>query len=670
MARFHELGWHFAMAIREEIDWATLPKNGKNSYVLTLKATSLLNHGKNMTSIKSFLSSFSGFTKRSEATQGRSTTQAQNAEQEATSAAPRTAASASDRKALEEKSRTDRSRTMLSCFGLKSKKKKSATADFHLKAPLTGLNALFLLQPIREGIEFDLSSTLSLAESTKDLDRGLRKLEEVSDQIGNLDIPDKTALGVMFCDLLTKVRTKRREIDTASFESESRNDPAFALERMHGKLYAVEEQMEKLADRLLPVAERLRTQVQRLRELDAAHEAVGKSNEKERLDELTNKTAMKISEIMRNPVFIPDEIENEISKIMQDPKLDLETKKSKIKMIDVSMRMVITPHEKKKERQNEIKDWSNKISAKGAYWEKKLSAQDSERTEVANKIVDLFHEAAREGIDLSNELSADEIVYLTRHGIGAAETDLNQRGLAAGHIRQARTLSSTTGKPKNVEVTDVTRREKTDPLARQIDDLLLGPQLQDRLLTPFSKLAENLDESIKRLQSGQPDSASAVLESTGEILNTLIRLDKAEISRLCRHGGTKGETAKTLIIDALDLVKTKAQTLYGTIHVIPQSLAKSRFSAEDRRLLRRAAGLLGQVQSRVSLLQPEDFGSGRSNFSSESEYWSMRSNFSAEGDAPSDLYEISEEPQDRDLYETSPERLHAPIPGIPEDRDL
>lgn len=223
---------------------------------------------------------------------------------------------------------------------------------------------------------------------------------------------------------------------------------------------------------------------------------------------------------------------------------------------------------------------------------------DEERTEVSNKIVDLFSEAVEAGVDLSNELSNDEIVYLTR-GMGAAEVRLDKRGLIKGDEKKALYVD---GKEEIVD--DITRRDTTDRLARQTGDLLHGPQLQS-LLTRLTHQEDHLNALIDHLKPFQPNSASAILEKTEGVLNALARIDKAEVFRLCNHKGEKGDKAESALIDGLDRIETSATTLRITILNTLDAPETSSITNEDRRPLTQAAKLLEHVQSNVSALQGE-----------------------------------------------------------------
>lgn len=196
----------------------------------------------------------------------------------------------------------------------------------------------------------------------------------------------------------------------------------------------------------------------------------------------------------------------------------------------------------------------------GNNWGKKLFNQNEEREKVSKQITGLFSEAAKTEIDLSNELSTDEIVYLTR-AMGAVGAN---------------------------------------KLARQTADLLHEPQLQD-LLSRLNKQETHLDQLINH--SLQPGSTEAFSEGAINIHDALKRIDASELSRLCNHNEVKGQKAQSHINGQLGRIGEKLHK--AILHALdaPETSTIS-LTDEDRRQLNQAAKFLEYAQAKVEdLLQ-------------------------------------------------------------------
>lgn len=463
--------------------------------------------------------------------------------------------------------------------------------QWHVQCPLVSkdgnvtLNARLFEESVLDSIRMDASDNRSWATRTEAMNNALAKLKMLgTNQFNPLSAKGRVAIRDIFHNMLNAIRTQQsrigeifREHEAASSRSEIRED-AFLDEIKNAKeaLDAMEEQVDKLIDMTLitPIGVRLREQAHHLRKLDSLHEAIEKSNEKEFLDSL--KAGSENGVVKSKAEVALETISEAFSWDMEQTQSSLSPERKQMIMKSMTGRLA---NSEEKENQS---------------WGMKLKEQNAERIKVSNQITDLFSEAAEAGIDLSNELSTDEIVYLTRAMGMDTNKRLGERGLTGGDLKDIQYVDEKFTR-KTIAVTKL----ETDKLARQNADLLHEPQLQS-LLTRLNEQEAHLDQLIALpLQSGSTKDLSTGVEN---IHDALKRMDKSEVSRLCNHNEVKGQGAKSRIGEQLDRLGTKVQALHNAILRALDAPGTNSLTDEDRRQLKQAAKLLEYAQSEANSL--------------------------------------------------------------------
>lgn len=515
--------------------------------------------------------------------------QVNHAGQSANPATASTVSSPEDKKTLERKSRKERALALLR-FGKNNRAAPQATG-LHVEYALTGLNARIFEDSILDSLE--LNDNRSWSDRTRDMTKALAKLNMLGpEHIHKVPVGEQVVLGEIFRNISSEVQAQRAEINkkidgtitSRVQELQSKIETIRAGEKTAASEAAVQEALHtynkgfkelelakktwddigRQADRLAgmtSVPEVLRGLARRMRELDSMHETISATNEQERIGQVKHDKKEKAKKLLA---------------IMGNRELE--------------------SHEQQEALNALNKGYESLTARQGYFWMGKLAEQNAERGEVANQIADVFSKTAEKGIDLSKELSADEIIYLTR-AMGGAEGRHRDRGLVVGEDKEAVLINEKGGGTKVVMVPEVTRQE-TDKLARQNADLLHEPQLQS-FLDRLTAQETHLNEAIKHLSFHQPDSATVVRESTEKVLGALRRLDPQETSRLRNHSQAKKEMTTSRIAEGGNRVWTRAETLRNIILNTLDSPQANSLTDKDRRQLEQAAKLLEHVKSSV-----------------------------------------------------------------------
>ena len=558
-----------------------------------------------------FSSSSRSSVTRTDSTRAASAKQVDNTDPQTSSSTTLPVPSESDRNISARKSSKERVLTFLR-WGKNNRstsKKKTVLMDgkWHVQSPLATKNgnatlaAKLFEESVLDSIQMGTSDNRSWATRTEDMNNALAKLNMLGpDQFNPLSAEGRVALRDIFRNMLNDIRTQQsrigeifREKEAASVSSDIQEDDILnEIKNAKEVLDAVGEKVDKLIDMTItPIGVRLREQARHMRELDSSHEETEKSNEKAFLEYFKFK---KIEEI-ESRQFLKPSVEKMRTKSKADVALKAISKEFSREM--EQSQSGPSTERKKMIMQSEIKRLENSEKEDNNNWGMTLYEQNAKRIEVSNQITDLLSEAAKAGIDLSNELSTDEIVYLTRAMGMDTNKRLDERGLVGGDRKDIQYV----GEKFTRKTIEVTKRE-TDKLARQNADLLHEPQLQ-RLLTRLNEQETLLDQLIAHPL--QPGSTEVVSTSAENIHGVLKRIDKSEVSRLCNHNEVKGQRAKSRISEQLDRIGAGVTNLRKAISDtldVPET-STNNLSDEDRLRLTQAAKSLEHAQSELDSLQ-------------------------------------------------------------------
>lgn len=450
-------------------------------------------------------------------------------------------------------------------------------------------DALYKVAFQNDQLGFVVSSLRKHIHSLRELGPGNEKLDRVvnslKDEIERL------------CNLGPKNKQSNLDSEDEQSDPDSKVTELGKVAKSLGKQAGILREMDPLNEQLVTAADSLEEHAGLVRKVDYQNEQLGmvvnwlrshaenlsKPAFKERLD--SDKFEEVLSGDVENVFSYQTDIWEEQKNLFPDQKFivrKLDSKIEKLGSIEKSLGKLVPDYQ-------EI-----------------FNIQNSEQTdtEIAKKVASLFSEATRRGFDLPSELKNDEIVYLTR-AMGPLARTSNEKGLVEGDKKVAVLLDPESGEMEAyddviniIKIKSDNQASQTDELVRQTAELLHKEKLE-RMLGLLATPNEHLQKAGEHLDSR---AAGKVLREIKEAFSALEKVDKAEVSRLCKLDGANGQDAKRDVVGRLDLIEGRATSLLEVL----ESSKRSGFTKTGKEILEQATEWLKRVQSGVHTLQGKD----------------------------------------------------------------